>query len=235
LIDFWATWCPPCQTPMQHNVDMLAKRGEEWKDKARIIGLSIDQTKDAVNKHVADKKWESVEHFHRSESDCSKVYSVNGVPHVMLVDKEGKIAFKGHPANRKNLEQDIDDLIAGKALTGEGTGPAPVVEGEKAPAIPEGFEELDADVIGREVETNKLTLEGFAKDDSMKDAADKCPRAFCVIVLNQNYMPATGKSYTKYENYRVLVGPKEKIDGLKATFEEKMKGSFKTILREQAI
>jgi len=222
---------------MQHNVDMLAKRGEDWKDKARIIGISIDQGKEAVNTHVATKKWESVEHFFRGESDCSKVYSVNGVPHIMLIDKEGKIAFKGHPANRKNLEQDIDDLIAGKALTGEGTGPAPVAEGAAAgaPAIPEGFEEMDSDKISREVETNKAILEGFAKDESMKDAADKCPRAFCVIVLAQNYMPATGKSYTKYENYRVLVGPQDKIDGLKSTFEEKVKGSFKTILREQAI
>jgi len=32
----------------------------------------------------------------------------------MLIDQNGKIVFRGHPANRKNLEQDFDDLLAGK-------------------------------------------------------------------------------------------------------------------------
>jgi len=232
LVDFWATWCPPCQAPMQHNVDMLAQRAADWKDKVRIIGISIDQTKDAVNTHVAAKKWESVEHYHRAESDCSKVYSVRGVPHVMLIDKDGKIAFKGHPANRANLEQDLDDLAAGKTLTGEGTGPAPA---EAAAAIPEGFSEMDQETLGRELEANKVALEAFTKDDELKTHAEGCPRAFCVVVCAQDYIPATGKTLTKYENYRVVVGPKDKIEHLKTTFADKMKGSFKEIIREQAI
>lgn len=231
LVDFWATWCPPCQAPMQHNVDMLAKRAADWEGKVRIIGLSIDQTKEKLNTHVAAKKWESVEHYHRAESDCSKVYSVQGVPHVMLIDQEGKIAFKGHPANRKNLEQDLDDLAAGKALTGEGTGPAPV----EAAALPEGYSEMDKDTVQRELEGNKAVLEGFAKDEELKKTADGCARAFCVIVCAQDYIPATGKTLFKYENYRVVVGPKEKIDSLKATFADKMKGSFTPIIREQAV
>ena len=35
----------------------------------------------------------------------------------MLIDQNGKIVFKGHPANRENLEQDFDDLLAGKEIT----------------------------------------------------------------------------------------------------------------------
>ena len=42
LLDFWATWCPPCQEPMRHNQNMLMKRAESWGKKVRIIGLSID-------------------------------------------------------------------------------------------------------------------------------------------------------------------------------------------------
>jgi len=120
LLDFWATWCPPCQKPMAHNEEMLQKNADAWKGKVRIIGLSIDQSADAVVKHVKDKKWETVEHFHRAGSKCSEVYSVKGVPHVMLVDQNGKIVFKGHPAGRPDLEKDLNDLAEGKELTKAG-------------------------------------------------------------------------------------------------------------------
>ena len=42
LIDFWATWCPPCQKPMEHNQHMLAENASKWADKVRIIGFSMD-------------------------------------------------------------------------------------------------------------------------------------------------------------------------------------------------
>merc|ERR1711907_267186 len=50
LLDFWATWCPPCQKPMAHNQEMLEKREKDWAGKVRIIGLSIDKEADAVVK-----------------------------------------------------------------------------------------------------------------------------------------------------------------------------------------
>lgn len=36
----------------------------------------------------------------------------------MLIDTTGKIAFKGHPANRKDLVKDFNDLLEGKTLEG---------------------------------------------------------------------------------------------------------------------
>ena len=152
MLDFWATWCPPCQRPMAHNQEMLEKRGKDWGSNVRIIGLSIDGDKETVVKHCETKKWMSVEHYHRHKSDCSEVYGVRGVPHVMLIDKNGKIAFKGHPANRPDLEKDLDALLKGESLTGEGCGPAPQTD-EAKPAVKEGFKKLDQDVVSKELET----------------------------------------------------------------------------------
>ena len=71
---------------MQHNVEMLAKKKPEW-DCVRIVGLCIDKKEDTLKKHVDAKEWGSVEHYWRNESDCSDVYSVKGVPCVMLINK----------------------------------------------------------------------------------------------------------------------------------------------------
>ena len=121
LIDFWATWCPPCQAPMAHNQHMLEAHGARWGDKVRIVGISIDQTAEAVVKHVKAKKWDKVEHFHRSGSSASEDYGVSGVPHVVLIDGNGKIAYAGHPASR-DLEKDIETLIKGEPLKGVAAG-----------------------------------------------------------------------------------------------------------------
>jgi len=124
LIDFWATWCPPCQKPMEHNQKMLEENGAAWGDKVKIIGLSIDKDAATVKKHITNKGWTKPIHYWRSKSDCSDVYSVRGVPCVMLVDTKGKIVFKGHPANRPDLAADLTNLLAGGEISGEGCAPA---------------------------------------------------------------------------------------------------------------
>lgn len=48
----------------------------------------------------------------------------------MLVDTKGKIVFKGHPANRQDLEADFDALLKGETLTGEGCAPKEAAEGD---------------------------------------------------------------------------------------------------------
>merc|ERR1711971_689272 len=78
-------------------------------------------------------------------------------------------------------------------------------------------------------------MEAWKTDDDLKESAKACPGAFCVIVLVENYYPESGKTYFKYDNYRVVVGPKDNIDKLKTTFADKMKGTFNAIIREQAI
>lgn len=102
---------------MAHNQEMLAHHGARWGDKVRIIGISIDQTVEAVTKHVKAKGWEKVEHFHRAGSSADEDYGVQGVPHVVLIDGHGKVAYIGHPASR-DLEKDIETLIKGEPLKG---------------------------------------------------------------------------------------------------------------------
>ena len=168
LVDFWATWCPPCQAPMAHNVSMLTQNADAWGGKVRIIGLSIDKSSEIVAKHVEAKVWNKVEHYWRSKSDCSNVYGVNGVPHVLLVDTQGKIVYKGHPASRPDLVADFNLLLKGGKLDCDPTGSAGADEGKckEAPKakIPDGMSEVDSVAINKEMDDFKVVAEQMQKD-----------------------------------------------------------------------
>ena len=88
----------------------------------RIIGVSIDQTVEAVIKHVKAKGWGRVEHYHKAGSGADEIYGVRGVPHIVIIDTKGMIAFAGHPASRKNLEDDIETLLKGEKLKDVSSG-----------------------------------------------------------------------------------------------------------------
>jgi len=148
----------------------------------------------------------------------------------MLIDQKGMIAFKGHPANRPDLEKDFDTLLSGGSITGAGCEAAGVDEGEEA-----GGKEMDSATVMKEIDDFKTVAAEFQKDDELKAHAKAMPRCFCVMVYENTYNPYTGKSKGDFKNYRVLVGPQDKIDAMKAKFEEKVKGSFEVVLREHAV
>jgi len=123
---------------------MLEHHGARWRDKVRIIGISIDQSAEAVVKHVKAKGWTKVEHYHRAGSSADNDYGVQGVPHVVLIDTQGKIAFVGHPAEI-DLENGIEKLLKGQSLGGGDGGE----DGEDG----DDYKELDTSKVLGEMET----------------------------------------------------------------------------------
>jgi len=153
----------------------------------------------------------------------------------MIIDTKGTIVFKGHPANRPNLEQDFNDLLEGKEITGAGTAsedkPAEGGEGETATA-----KTLDAATCLKTIDEFHSTVgPALQANEKIAEAAKKMPRAFCVMVYEDKYNCTTGESKVDWKNYRVLVGPQAAIDTCKEEIEAAVKGDFEIILRENAI
>lgn len=126
----------------------------------------------------------------------------------MLINKAGKIVYKGHPAQR-NLEEDLDNLAAGKVLEGNGI----VNDKEKVSEAPaeekpkEGEIEIeDPSEINGEIDSFKPIFDEFKDNKDLCDFAKDMPRAFCVLVFTTEFDPKTKKTTGKYDNYRVLVG-----------------------------
>jgi len=212
---------------MQHNQDMLTEHEGAWGDKVKIIGLSIDKDAATVKNHITNKGWTKPIHYWRSKSDCSDVYSVRGVPHVMLVDTKGKIVFKGHPANRPDLAADMTTLLAGGEISGEGCAEVQPKEGEvcREPVVPDGFKACTAEelaAINAEMDAFKET--GKTLQEECKEDAKGMMRDFCVLVMSSQLSPQTMGWAVKYENYRVLVGAQAKIDAINEKIKAKLEG-----------
>jgi len=93
LIDFWASWCGPCR---QENPNVV-KTYLEFKDKGfEILGVSLDTER--ANWLAAIEKdkltWKHVSDLQGWKSSAASLYGVTGIPHTVLIDKQGVIIAK---------------------------------------------------------------------------------------------------------------------------------------------
>jgi len=207
LLDFWATWCPPCQGPMAHNEEMLVKNADKWGKNVRIVGLSIDQDLDTLKNHVNAKKWNTVEHYHarNGKNTADQDFGVRGVPHCLLLDKAGKIVFIGHPASR-NLEQDINDLLEGKTISGKGC--------EAASGAGSDASGLDASTYAEAKKFFLEETERVMKLDSVKEGAKKCMRSFLVMTSEGKWNSASSSLSFSAEFHNVQMGPRAAVEAI---------------------
>lgn len=117
IVEFWATWCPPCVKSIPHLTEMAKK----YKD-VTIIGMASSerQGKDAktdnrlevVEKFVKDQG-EKMEYTVAYDADRKMASSwmrpagQGGIPCAFIVNGEGKIAWIGNP-----LSDDFESEIA---------------------------------------------------------------------------------------------------------------------------
>ena len=106
VVEFWATWCPPCRTSIPH----LTELQEKFKDRdVNVIGISNEElaTVESFVKKMGDKMAYTVaiDAGATSKGYMGK-YGVGGIPHAFVV-KDGEVVWHGHPMDK------LDDAIEG--------------------------------------------------------------------------------------------------------------------------
>jgi peroxiredoxin len=110
LLNFWATWCPPCIREMP-SMERLHKQVDAGGFKV----IAINQMEDADQVFAFTGQLEvdpTFEILFDTTSSVSRDYAVRGLPTTFLIDKEGRIRYRAvggrefdHPEVVKIIEQ----------------------------------------------------------------------------------------------------------------------------------
>ena len=114
LIDFWATWCPPCRD----EIPMLNELQKTFGGEGLTILAISDERAEVVREFAEEVGMEYTNLIDSGE--VSESYRVLGLPTAFLLDRDGRIvdSYMG-PKSRKHLEEKIRELLAQPA-TNEG-------------------------------------------------------------------------------------------------------------------
>jgi len=88
VIDFWATWCPPCRAEIPGYVELQKKYG---KDGFVIIGVSLDQAGTDVVKAFAGKNAVNYPMVMGTDAVVAAFGGVEAIPTTFLIDRTGQI------------------------------------------------------------------------------------------------------------------------------------------------
>ena len=89
VLNFWATWCPPCVDEMPSLVAMQAK----MRDSVTVLAVSLDANEDTYHRFLKDYKVNLLTVRDRDKKS-SDLYGTFGYPETYIIDAKGVLRRK---------------------------------------------------------------------------------------------------------------------------------------------
>ena len=109
LLNFWATWCPPCQA----EIPALNSLHNDYKSKGvEVVGISVDEDGPEAVKAFAVQRGIDYPILMSSDAVIEAYGGIRGIPTTFLISRDGKIVKKFYGEQTKSkLEEAVKALI----------------------------------------------------------------------------------------------------------------------------
>jgi peroxiredoxin len=108
LVNFWASWCPPCRA----ETPALVRLSRTFNSKGiKVVGVSMDDDSEAARRFV--NQFQVPYPIIEANTSAAPVSAIESLPTSFLLDRKGRIANKYMGAvTESELARDVEALIA---------------------------------------------------------------------------------------------------------------------------
>lgn len=107
IVSFWASWCGPCrkELPVLGGIQKSAT-----PEKLQVISINIDEDRAIFKKIAAAISGTQMKLVYDGKKRIGRKYGVEGIPHMVIIDKDGKVASVHVGYGESQLPALIDEI-----------------------------------------------------------------------------------------------------------------------------
>lgn len=110
IIDFFATWCKPCN----RELSAIAEVYDEWQEETgvKLVAISIDQAQNVhkVAPLVAENEWPWETVLLDPNGELKRALGIQMIPYTLILDGKGKIVYK-HNGYTDGAEEELIEKV----------------------------------------------------------------------------------------------------------------------------
>ena len=108
VVTFWASWCPPCRKELPVLAQIQSKVGTDQLQVYAINYMESERTFRKLSRQLGDAS--DMLFLHDADGAVGAAYGVQGIPFMVILDREGNVAYLHRGYVDSVLDQLIDEL-----------------------------------------------------------------------------------------------------------------------------